>query len=146
MRPGQQAPESLVFFVSQFPGSSGFNEARAASPGIRWVWLIIDFPTCPASMRPGQQAPESLAAYEHNREAVSASMRPGQQAPESLVLGRQNRCKSHASMRPGQQAPESGPKLIAPGKVSIVASMRPGQQAPESSKFAKRKLYLQQLQ
>ena len=59
MRPGQQAPESLRQQQVVQLGASSFNEARAASPGIR-AFLASGIRPIVASMRPGQQAPESF--------------------------------------------------------------------------------------
>ena len=115
MRPGQQAPESLhqLYHMTNLL-LHGFNEARAASPGILGAYIEVFIAIELASMRPGQQAPESVGSVVNHihveisfNEARAAS--PGIRGFKStlflmLIL---------ASMRPGQQAPESAAVWIA---------------------------------
>ena len=107
MRPGQQAPESLNIMIFAWSTYRCFNEARAASPGIRRAGMV----RCSDVSRFNEARAASPGIHRDNcfREAYHyyASMRPGQQAPESSGSPGNGILHLGASMRPGQQAPES---------------------------------------
>ena len=84
----------------------GFNEARAASPGILKEFVqgaISDY----ASMRPGQQAPESFGNCNNLYSLVLCFNEARAASPGILSFPWTRNPLRTASMRPGQQAPES---------------------------------------
>ena len=130
MRPGQQAPESLWEFDSARISRTGFNEARAASPGIltsgvpRWR-CFFGFNEARAASpgircRPGRLLRQPRCFNEaraaspgiliHKLEWNAKPRRFNEARAASPGIRRRTvRCRplGHASMRPGQQAPES---------------------------------------
>ena len=82
MRPGQQAPESIPDCKVCRDDVIGFNEARAASPGILDMSAGVGF-VAERFNEARAASPGILVGVVPHSQLHCASMRPGQQAPES---------------------------------------------------------------